>query len=678
MTRTTRRPRPLAAAGLALVALLLGDAGLAAQQPAPSVPAKRVVGDTSIFAPLAMPGANEYRTGGGAPGRAYWQNRADYQLTAALDTAAKTLHGTLRLTYHNRSPDTLRFVWFQTEQNAFKSGSLNSLIFPQDTRFGARGFEGGDVIERFDQLLPGSGAAAERRFPLERIENGTMTRVDLAQPLPPGTQAVFDVAWHFLIPLHGADRMGRDGTLYEMAQWYPRVAVYDDVAGWNTEPYLGQGEFYLEYGDYTLALTVPAGYIVAATGALTNPDEVLTATQRARLAAAAAADTVVRVVTEDELKRGTARPRRDGTLTWRFAAKDVRDAVWAASPDYLWDATSYRGAYAFAYYRPTAAANWRDAADQARMSIQEYSERWFPYPWPHISAIEGPVSGMEYPMIAMEARGSSVYDLYNVLTHEVGHMWFPMIVGSNERLYMWQDEGFNTFINTFSEARRYPERGDQMRRAAGERSLVERYMARGFDEPVIVEPDRVNPGLLGVAEYVKPSVGLQLLRQEILGEKVFDAAFRDYTSRWAFRHPTPYDFFRTMEDASGRRLDWFWRGWFLENARYDQAIDTVVVRAAGDTAVVGVAYGNRERGVLPLRVRFTLRDAACAGSDCATTTEDYLYPAEVWSTNAARYSRRYAFPGKKVVGVEIDPDGRVVDIDRGNNAWAPPPAADQR
>jgi hypothetical protein len=183
-----------------------------------------------------------------------------------------------------------------------------------------------------------------------------------------------------------------------------------------------------------------------------------------------------------------------------------------------------------------------------------------------------------------------------------------------------------------------------MSRAAGERSLVERYMGRGFDEPVIVEPDRVNPGLLGVAEYVKPSVGLQLLRQEILGEKVFDDGFREYTRRWAFKHPTPYDFFRTIEDTSGRRLDWFWRGWFLENARYDQAIDTVVVRAAGDTAVVGVSYGNRERGVLPLRVRFTLRDARCSGAECPTTTEDFEYPAEVWSTNTARYSRRYTFP----------------------------------
>ncbi|MSR36835.1 MAG: M1 family peptidase [Gemmatimonadetes bacterium] len=654
--------------GTILALAVVGDASAqsASVPAAPAPVAKRPVSDTSVFAPLPMPTANEYRTGGGAPGSRYWQNRADYDLSAVLDTATKTLAGRLRMTYHNNSPDTLRFLWVQMEQNAFQDNSLNSLIFPQESRFGARGFEGGDVIERFEQVLPGAARGAERTVAVKRRENGTMTRVDLAQPLAPGGRAVLDVAWHFLIPEHGADRMGRDGALYELAQWYPRVAVYDDVAGWNTEPYLGQGEFYLEYGDYALAVTVPAGYIVAATGALQNPEEVLTPLQRTRLAAAARTDTVVRVVTAAELSNGTARPRSTGTLTWKFAARDVRDAVWAAAPDYQWDATSYQGAYAFAYYRPSAAVNWHDAADQSRMSLDEYSERWFPYPWPQISAVEGPISGMEYPMVAMENKSSDVQDLYNVLTHEIGHMWFPMIVGSNERLYMWQDEGFNTFINTFSEGRRYPAQGDQMARAAGERTMVERYMVRGFDEPIIVEPDRVNQGLLGIADYVKPSVGLQLLRQEILGPETFDDAFREYTRRWAFKHPTPYDFFRTMEDVSGRRLDWFWRTFIFENARFDQAIDTAAVRQVGDTAVAQVRYGNRERGVLPIRVRFTFHDG---------TTQDFQYPAEVWSTNTAHYLRRYVFPGKSLAKIELDPEGRLIDVDRTNNTWTPPPPA---
>jgi hypothetical protein len=625
------------------------------QQIAPSRP----VGDTSIFAPLVLPTANEFRSGSGAPGAKYWQNRADYNLEATLDTGTKTLHGKLVLKYTNNSPDTLHYIWLQTEQNAFKNNSLNSYIFPQNSRFGARGFEGGDVFEHLDQVVGPSGKA-QKHVKMTMHLNETMTRADLTEPLAPGKTATLDIAWHFLIPEHGADRMGRDGALFELAQWYPRVAVYDDVRGWNTEPYLGQGEFYLDYGDYNLSITVPAGYIVAATGALVNGAEVLTPVQRARLAKAAKSDTVIRIITAADLTSGTARSRTTGTVTWKFAAKSVRDAVWAASPEYQWDAVNYKGALAMAYYRPSATETWHDAADQARMSIQEYSERWFPYPWPQISAVEGPISGMEYPMLAMETKSADKYELYNVVTHEIGHMWFPMIVGSNEREYMWQDEGFNTFINTFSEARRYPERGDQMARAAGERGEVELMQQRGFDKPVLINPDRIDPRLLGVSAYVKPSVGLQLLRQEILGPDAFDDAFRTYIRRWAFKHPTPSDFFRTMEDASGRRLDWFWREWFVENDRFDQSIDTLVSKTDGDTLHVAVQYGNRERGVLPIRARFTFTDGS---------VENFDYPAEVWSTNTVGYVREYAFPGKKLAKVELDPEHRLLDINRSDNVW---------
>src|SRR5439155_15901858 len=257
--------------------------------------------------------------------------------------------------------------------------------------------------------------------PVRMRVDGTMMKIDLLSPLPPGQTVTFDIAWHFNIPEHGADRMGRDGSLYELAQWYPRVAVYDDLRGWNTEPYLGQGEFYLDYGDYTVDVTVPAGYIVAATGTLQNPTEVLTPTEISRLAQAAKSEVPVHIVTQPELADGSARPRKTGTLTWRFRARNVRDAVWAASPDYLWDASSYKGSIANSYYRPSAIETWKDGADMARMSIMEYSERWFPYPYPQISVVEGPVSGMEYPMLAMESKSSDKYELYNVITHEGGH-----------------------------------------------------------------------------------------------------------------------------------------------------------------------------------------------------------------------------------------------------------------
>ena len=653
-----------------VVAATICAAPLAAQRGEPTPPTSPLaagikydrsgVGDTSMFAPLELRAPNEYRSASGAPGPKYWQNRADYAIKASLDTAAKTLHGSLRMRYTNNSPDTLRFIWMQMEQNAFKDKSLNSYIFPQESRFGARGFEGGDVIEQFDQVLGGA-----RRVAVKRRPNETVMKIDLAEPLAPGRTATFDVAWHFLIPEHGADRMGRDGPLYELAQWYPRVNVYDDVRGWNTEPYLGQGEFYLEYGDFTVDITVPAGYIVASTGTLVNPTAVLTPTQIGRLAKAAKSATTVNIVTLDEIRSGAARPTKSGTLTWKFAAKNVRDVAWAASPEYIWDASGWNGILAQAFYRPTAVEPWKDAADQTRMSIDEYSTRWFKYPWPQMSAVEGPISGMEYPMLVMEAKSDDKYDLYNVVTHEIGHNWFPMIVGSNERVYMWQDEGFNTFINTFSEGRRYPERGDQMARAHDERQSIENAMKANVDRPIDVAPDRIEPRLLGLNAYSKPSVGLQLLRQEILGPEAFDDAFRTYVARWAYKHPTPTDFYRTMEDVGGRRLDWFWREWFKENPKFDQAIDTVATQQEGDVQNVIVAYGNRARGVLPIRARFTFSDGS---------TESYEYPGEVWSTNTTRYIRRYSFRGKTLSRIELDPTNRIIDVDRTNNVWGSAPA----
>jgi len=610
--------------------------------------------DTSLFAPLNLPPGNVYRSGSGMPGPRYWQQRADYDLHGTLDTAAKTLHGEMTLRYTNNSPDTLRFVWFQVEQNAFKNGSLNSFVFPAESRFGARNFEGGNVIDRFNQVT------AAKKTPLKSRVEGTVMKVDLVSPLAPGQVATFDVAWHFMIPEHGADRMGRDGALYELAQWYPRVCVYDDLRGWNTEPYLGQGEFYLEYGDYNLSVTVPTGYIVAATGSLQNAAEVLTPAQVSRLAQASKSDTPVHIVTQDELKNGTARPRKTGTMTWRFAAKNVRDAVWAASPDYLWDASSWQGHMAFAYYRPSAIETWKDAADMSRMSIMEYSERWFPYPYPQITAVEGPISGMEYPMVAMENKSADKYDLYNVVTHEIGHMWFPMIVGSNERMHMWQDEGFNTFINYFSEARRFPERGTYEARVGENRAMVENFMQHNVDEPLEVQPDRINPQLLGENAYVKTAVGLAQLRDEILGPQAFDDAFREYARRWAFKHPGPADFFKTMEDVSGKRLDWFFREWFLENDHFDVGVDTVAHKQVGDIDSVAVRFRNYAKGVLPIRARFTFNDGS---------TQDVTYPAEVWSTNPLFYDRIYEFKGKKLTKVQLDPTNRIVDVDKANNVW---------
>ena len=668
MTITTRSS--IAALLVASIAASLGAQTPAT--PAPGMPPRPAfdptgVGDTSIFAPLNLRPGTMFRSGSGMPGPRYWQQRASYDLRATLDTGAKSLSGELTLRYTNNSPDTLRFVFFQVEQNAFKSASLNSLVFPAESRFGARNFEGGTIFDRLNQI---NGTT---KTPLKSRVEGTVMKVNLTAPLPPGATATFDLAWHFNIPEHGADRMGRDGALFELAQWYPRVSVYDDLRGWNTEPYLGQGEFYLEYGDYAMEITVPAGYIVAATGVLTNASEVLTPTQISRLAQAAKTDKTVNIVTQAELASGAARPKhalrenggKNGMLTWRFKAQHVRDAVWAASPDYMWDATSWNGKMAYAYYRPSAIETWKDAADMSRQSIQEYSERWFMYPYPQISAVEGPISGMEYPMIAMENKSDDKYDLFNVVTHEIGHMWYPMIVGSNERRHMWQDEGFNTFINYFAESKRYPEKGSYAERVRADREQVVEYMLHDVDEPLEINPDRIDPRILGENAYVKTAVGLALLRDEILGPEAFDDAFREYTRRWAFKHPSPTDFFKTMEDVSGRRLDWFFRQWFLENPHFDQAIDTLVSKSTPQGDSVAVIFSNHARGVLPILVRFIFTDGS---------TQNFTYPAEVWSTNTRFYLRRYEFKGKKLARVELDPDKRLPDLDRTNNIWPRQPA----
>ena len=647
---------------LSTISVVSFGAAALGQGPDPLEQVRRGVGDTSIFAPLALsPAPNVYRTAGGAPGAGYWQNRADYDLHATLDTGSRSVRGAMTLRYTNHSPDTLTFLWVQTEQNAFRPRSLNALVFPEGSPMSAKrdptpGFVGGDVIDRFAQLVDGKTVLLTLR------DNETLTKVALAHPLVPGESATFAVAWHFMVPTDGDGRMGHDGALYEIAQWYPRVCVYDDVRGWNIDPYVGQGEFYLEYGDYTMSVTVPAGYIVAATGTLDNPHEVLTATEIARLTRARISGTPVAIVTANELRRGTARPTRAGVLTWKFSARNVRDAVWAAAPNYQWDATSWHGILAQSYYRPSAAPVWGrgEAADQARTSIQEYSERWSPYPYPQISVVEGPAAGMEYPMLAMESRNEDRSELYGVLTHEVGHNWFPMIVGSNERLHYWQDEGLNTFINTFSEARRYPKKGDLLRRADALRAEIEQSQVENDDIPIELPTDRTTSQQQALTEYDKTAVGLQLLREEILGPEAFDDAFRTYITRWAYKHPTPADFYRTMESVAGRRLDWFWREWFYENPHFDQAIDSVLTRRVGDTLRVGVVYGNHARGVLPILVRFTFTDG---------TTQDSVYPAEVWGENSRYYVRSYRFVRKHLARIDLDPQHRLVDVDRSNNRW---------
>src|SRR2546429_6480971 len=537
------------------------------------------VGDSSPFRRLALPAPTLIRECSGAPGPRYWQQRADYTIRASLDTATHSIAGAETLRYTTTPPDPLRYLWLQLDQNIYKASSRGAFLNPTDARFAGRGFEGGYTIE-YTRAVRRSGQAAGR-IPLATTLNGTLMRADLDRPLAPGGQAELELAYRFEVPEHGSDRMGREqfpaGWLYEIAQWYPRLAVYDDVRGWNTEQYLGQGEFYLEYGDFDVAITVPRSFVVAATGTLLNPLEVLTGPERARLAQALKSDTTIAVIAKTEVGQAFTRPAGAGpTLTWHYSVKNVRDVAWAAAPNFIWDASGYAGVLIQSLYPPEANAGWARSTEYARHTIKHYSEKWFRYPYPTAINVAGPVGGMEYPMIVFCGHRAGDRNLVGVTTHELGHQWFPMIVGSNERLYAWMDEGFNSFMNIYSGLAFYH---DSVPQGRGPAAGWARFAATGRDQPPILAADRVTPALLGSVEYGKPAAGLSLLRPQLLHDTTrFDAAFRGYIRRWAYKHPTPADFFRSMEDALGEDLSWFWRGWFYRTDVVDQAVDSVRVR----------------------------------------------------------------------------------------------------
>jgi hypothetical protein len=543
------------------------------------------------------------------------------------------------------------------EQNICAPGSVTNqldqpplLFLGSVFDFSCKGFEGGFTLESVNAL--GS--------PLAYTIEGTTMRVDLRRPLAPGSTLVLEIRWRFRVPPYGAGRMGHDGDLYQIAQWYPRMAVYDDVRGWNHEPYIGAGEFYLEYGSFNVAITVPATFVVAATGALTNPLTVLTPAQRARLARARTSDTAVAIIAADEAGDASrTRPTSDGTLTWRFYADSVRDFAFAAAPNFRWDASGWHGILVHTFYRP-AAGLWPEANRMVREALRYFSEQWYPYPYSQISSIEGPIEGMEYPMITFDPAGPTRTDLQWVLAHELGHQWMPMVVGSNERLYPWMDEGFNTFIDLANTARYFAGSpyGDSIEtnplRLHGEHSIP------GVEQALISRPVEVHD--LFWTAYQKPALMMQQLRYQVLGPDRFDPAFRAYLRAWAFKHPTPADFFRLMRDQSGMDLDWFWRGWVLTTARLDQAVDSVVAR--GDS-LTEIHLSSRELMVMPVVLGLQVEDSGRPGTSTITLVR---LPVDMWNLGPGFvYRYRGADP---LIGVVVDPNSALPDVNRANNRWS--------
>jgi hypothetical protein len=597
---------------------------------------------------MEWPGPNMFRSGSGAPGPEYWQQRADYTIAATLDTAQQRVSGAVTIRYTNNSPDSLRFVWLQLDQNLYRPGSKGSMLFPADSRWGVRGFRGGYEID---------GLQVNGRAAVMHVDD-TMGRIDLEQAVAPrGGRLTISMNFAFRVPEHGSDRMGRDGTLYEIAQWYPRMAVFDDIRGWNTDPYLGQGEFYLEYGDFDYAVTAPAGYTIAGSGLLQNPADVLTAVQRERLARAARSDSVVAIIANAEAR---ATPVA-GTRTWRFRAQNVRDVAWAGAPDFRWDATNANGVLAQAYYQIAKAGKaWEQGAEQTAWTIRNYSDLFFKYPYPQATSVAGPVGGMEYPMFVMVHYGNPLDDpksIFGTINHEHGHEWFPMVVGSNERRYAWQDEGFNTYINSFALERRNPGTTPFPGYVTNWRQTVENHL----DAPLMTPPDRINARALGALGYRKPAVVLLALRDNVIGRTTFDRAFREYTQRWAFKHPSPADFFRTIENVSGMDLGWYWRAFWYSTDVLDIGIDNVSMRQQEGQNYAVIALRRYTSVPFPVRLRLLFRD---------NTTQDFALPVEVWS-GGDRYEAVLAVKGP-VVGARLWPEGVVPDWNPTNDAWGAP------
>jgi hypothetical protein len=560
-----------------------------------------------------LPTPNAQRAASGAPGHAYWQNRADYVIDVTLDDTRRHLIGSAAITYHNHSPDALTYLWLQLDQNylahdADSRAVPNARRGPNPNQISYRALDRLLYQETYDGAMTVRSVTDAAGAPLRHTFVKTMLRIDLPAPLAPGASTTFRIAWDF--PINDMKRSNErtgyehfaadDNRTYTIAQWFPRLAPYTDYAGWQHKQFLGTGEFSLEFGDYIVRLTVPADHIVGATGVLQNPAEVLTPAQQQRLAQAQAEFAKpIFIVTPDEA-RAALKEKSTATKTWVFRAENVRDFAFASSRRFIWDAMAVEGythpvtparpggvadrmhrppVMAMSLYPPEGMPLWDNYSTHAiAHTIQVYSRYAFPYPYPVAwSVLAGFSGGMEYPMICFngprpEPDGTYTkrqkYGLIGVVIHEVGHNYYPMIVNSDERLWTWMDEGLNSFVQILAQEEWEP---DYPQRRT-ERELVE-YMRRTDRVPVMTNSESIAE--LGNNSYAQPAVALNLLREHILGRELFDHAFRTYSERWMFKRPTPADFFRTMEDASGVDLDWFWRGWFYGTDRVDVSIDSV-------------------------------------------------------------------------------------------------------
>ncbi|MDD5149187.1 MAG: M1 family metallopeptidase [Flavobacterium sp.] len=607
------------------------------------------------------------RSASGQPGPEYWQNRADYLLTAKLDDAKNEISGTSTITYTNNSPDKMSFVWMYLDQNLFKSDSRGNAVIPiSGSRNGAQGqiFDGGDKIKSVKIVTTSKGKTTETDA--KYSINDTRMQVFLPQDLKSkGGIVKIKIEYSFISPNEGSDRMGiletKNGKIFTIAQWYPRMCVYDDIRGWNTNPYLGASEFYLEYGDFDVNITVPSNQVVVCSGELVNSQEVLNSEQQKRFAAASQSDKTVLIRSAEEVA-ATANTLSKSSKTWHYKIKNARDVAWASSAAFIWDAArinlpSGKKSMAISAYPVESVGNdaWSRSTEYTKFSIENYSKRWFEYSYPAATNVAGIVGGMEYPGIVFCDSKDKNGDLWGVTDHEFGHNWFPMVVGSNERLYGWMDEGFNTFINTLSSVDfnngEYKDNPEDLHEA------TKKYTDPNL-ETIMSSPDNMKEVSIGPLCYSKPSAGLVMLREQILGPERFDLAFRTYVDRWAYKHPAPDDFFRTIENVSGEDLSWFWRGWFVNNWQLDQGINSIKYVDNNPKSGVYITIENFEKMAMPVVLDIKTKSGKVSR---------VKLPVEIWQRNK-EWSFKYDST-EEIESIIIDPDHVMPDSNDSNDSW---------
>jgi len=614
-----------------------------------------------VFTPTFYPDkSTEYRSVNGAPGAKYWQNRADYKLNVTLDTANHRVSGTDVITYTNNSPDGLSFLWLQVDQNIYREDSRGTATTLPGGRFTNKNFTNGDEIKAVYVIKNGKAEKADFLIADTRMQ------IKLKDTLRAGgSKLQIKIEYAFTVPEYGTDRMGRmlahDGWIYEIAQWYPRMEVYDDVTGWNVIPYMGGAEFYLDYGDFDFTITVPASLVVVGSGELLNPTEVLTPKVISRLEAAKNSDKTLFIKAAGDVNDKASYPNKP-FLTWHFLCKNSRDVSWAASKAFIWDAARInlpggKRALAQSVYPEESVGQdaWSRSTEYTKAAIELYSNKWFPYTYPVATNVAGNVSGMEYPGIVFCGSETKGGELWDVTNHEFGHNWFPMIVGSNERKYAWMDEGFNTFLNqvdtkVFNNGEYY-KKPDQQKAAPG--------IFPPDANTIMTLPDVTPDDFSGISEYEKPALALTILREQILGEERFDYAFQTYIKRWAFKHPTPWDFFHTMDNVAGEDLGWFWNEWFFTNWKLDQAIKGIDYINGNPAEGATITIDNLEEMAMPVTIAVKEENGK---------SRIVKLPAEIWQ-KGAEWTFSYKSTSK-IISAVIDPDHTLPDINPDNNAYS--------